>query len=234
MKSILVALFLAAASPATAPVPAVDSADLAALLSRDPNLLLLDLRPAAAYEDGHLPLAVSIPWGEEKAAAKMEALLKTDPRPIILYGADALTLSEAAGKAAGLNGGPVSIYPAGVGGWRSYEDGFLEIEWPGLWRMLTTGSPVLLDVRDAAQFGAGHIPGARHFAPEAVSEKTLTQSPWAPMLNSGNSWITYCSGELCGESRKLARLLMKAGAKTVYQFPGGYPEWVERTACLPK
>jgi rhodanese-related sulfurtransferase len=239
MYSLLLAAALAAGpqhapAPSTAAVPALDSEDLAAWMEKDPNLLVFDFRAQPAYEDGHVPFAVNLPLAggaRAKAEAKLEQMLAGAPRRVVLYGADAMTLSELAVKAAGVNAGPVAVYPGGVEGWSESDGGFLEIEWPGFYRALTLDSPVVLDVREAGEYAAGHIPGARHFnAP--VTGKSLAEKPWSELKSSPRAIITYCSGDLCGESRRLAALIKKAGAKQVFQFPGGYPEWEERSRCL--
>lgn len=232
---------LLAAGPVTAPpipavpvVPALDSLELAEWLQKDSNLLLFDFRSQAEFEDGHVPFAVNLPLSaatRQKVEARLEQMAKGAPRSVVLYGSDPITLSELAAKAAAVNSGPLAVYPGGVAGWAQSEGGYLEIEWPGLFRMLTLQSPVLLDVRDEAEFAGGHIPGARHFnAP--VAAKSLSEKPWSELRQAGRPIIAYCSGDLCGESRRLAALLRKAGAKQVFQFPGGYPEWEERVRCL--
>lgn len=236
MISLLLAAVLAAApvtQPAAAPqVSAVDTLDVAAALRTDGNLLLIDLREAEAFADGHLPVAVNYPWGEAQAARSLERLrgmFKLGPRQVILYGAEPLTLSAAAEAVAALNAGRTGVYPGGTAGWVE-AGGFLEIEWAGLWRLLTRDVPQVFDVRGAGDFAAGHVAGALRFEPELAAE------PPAAFVErvhkAGRPVVTYCGGGLCGESRKLAAALAKRGVARVYQFAGGYPEWAERTEAL--
>ncbi len=210
-------------------VPSVDSRDLAELIESRPNLLLLDLREPADYDSGHLPFAVNVPWHDDESARKRLArLVEGPPRPIVLYGRSALALIDAARFVATRNGGPVLVYPGGVDGWTKYESGYLEIEWAGLWHLLTRKHPLVLDFRAAEAWAAGHIPGALRADDEAPD------ATWKAWASSGRPIITYCTGAACGASRKAAKRLAAAGARPVYQFPGGYEEWAERTAGVAR
>ncbi len=226
------ALALTAASPG---LPAIDTPDLRNLLAKEANLVLVDVRPAAQFDLGHLPFAVNYPWVEDKRSesrSRLERLLRGEARPVVVYGADPLELSEVAKWIDEHNQGPVFIYLAGASGWSKYEGGFLEIGWNGLLTMLTRQSPVVLDVRDDAQFKTGHIPGARQVEPRKDWDAYLNEPEALGWKNSKRPIITYCTGVACGASRGLAVALSKAGFQEVYQFPGGYEEWEENAACL--
>lgn len=233
---ILAAALLAAppAAPVTAPViKSLDTLDVAERLRRDANLLLVDLRSESDFTTGHIPHAVNYPWqgeGAAKSLAKLEMMFKLGARSVVIYGADPLTLSSAAARVARLNPGLTAIYPGGVGGWAD-SGGYLEIEWPGIWGLLTHGTPQVFDVRPAEDFAAGHLPGALHYDPQLAAEPAAAFI--AALKKAGRPVVVYCGGEMCSDSRRLAARLAKAGAGVVYQFPGGYPEWVENTACLP-
>lgn len=239
MFALMFAAALAAApalttAPAQTPaITSLDTLDVGERLRRDANLLLIDLRTAAEFTTGHLPHAVNYPWAGEGAAksmTKLEAMFKLGPRSVVLYGADSLTLTAAARRVAPLNHGAAAIYPAGLDGWAA-GGGYLEIEWPGIWGLLTHATPQVFDVRSAEDFAAGHLPGALRYAPELAAEPSETFV--AGLKQAGRPVVVYCGGEFCGESRRLAQRLAALGVGRVYQFPGGYPEWVEHTACLP-
>lgn len=81
-----------------------------------------------------------------------------------------------------------------------------------------TGNPVLLDARNTLSFSVAHIPGAtslRHNSPEAQIKEAAKN----PVI------IAYCSEPTCPDSKKLAARLVKAGAKKVLLYPGGWEEW---------
>lgn len=237
MYALMLAAALAAApAPATAQTPAItslDTLDVAERLRRDANLLLIDLRSAAEFTTGHLPHAVNYPWAGEGAAksmTKLAAMFKLGPRSVVLYGADSLTLTAAARRVAPLNQGAAAIYPAGLEGWAA-GGGYLEIEWPGIWGLLTHATPQVFDVRSAEDFAAGHLPGALRYDPASAPEPP--DAFVSGLKEAGRPVVVYCGGAFCGASRRLAQRLAQLGVGRVYQFPGGYPEWVEHTACLP-
>ncbi len=227
----------AAAAATSVSVPSLDTAELNDLIKKDSNLLLLDFRSAESYEDGHLPFAINLAWESDKQAkseAKLFEMIKTRPRPIVLYGLEPMMLSKIAGQIASRSKSKLAIYPAGVDGWADYEGGYLELEWEGLWRAITTDSPTLLDVRKLEDFRKGHIPGAKYFDPKLQDAKALVGTPWLNLKKETGMVIAYCSGELCGSSRKAAEALSKSGIKDIFLYPGGYPEWVDQTACVRK
>ncbi len=225
-----------AGTPATTvTVPSVDTAELNELIKKDSNLLLLDFRDAESFEDGHLPFAINIAWESDKQAkseAKLYEMIKTRPRPIVLYGLEPMTLSKIAGQVAARSKSKIAIYPAGVEGWADYEGGYLEIEWEGLWRAMTTDSPTLLDVRKLENYRKGHIPGAKYFDPKLTDPKELAKSSWMQLKKETGMVIAYCDGELCGSSRRAAEALSRAGIKDIFLYPGGYPEWSDQTQCV--
>ena len=229
----------AAAAPAATEVsvPSVDTAEMNDLIKKDANLLLLDFRGAESFEDGHLPFAINLDWDADKqvkSEAKLFELLKTRPRPVVLYGLEPMELSKIADQIALRSKNKVSIYPAGVDGWADYEGGYLELEWEGLWRAITTDSPTILDVRKLESYRKGHIPGAKFFDPKFAEAKALQGSPWINLKKETGMVIAYCDGELCGTSRRAAEALSKQGIKDIFLYPGGYPEWSDQTQCILK
>jgi rhodanese-related sulfurtransferase len=85
-----------------------------------------------------------------------------------------------------------------------------------------TGKVVFVDSRSAADYRAGHIPGAvslplgefeRHIA--------LFQQRYA----SAQPVVTYCSGRSCQDSHILAQRFFEVGYENVSVFIDGYPGW---------
>ncbi len=81
---------------------------------------------------------------------------------------------------------------------------------------------VLVDVRPAAEYHAGHIAGAHHVAPERLTE-LLADLPAGPV-------IAYCRGEYCVFADQAVRHLQAAGREAA-RLEDGFPEW--RSAGLP-
>lgn len=78
----------------------------------------------------------------------------------------------------------------------------------------------VLDVRDAAQFDAGHIPGARNVPLEALPASFYT-------LPKDKTIVAYCSDLACGLSTQAALELAQKGFR-VQRLIGGLAEWSRR------
>lgn len=78
---------------------------------------------------------------------------------------------------------------------------------------------VVLDVRSAGQYQAGHICGALSFPHRTMSTETLST------LNRDKVYITYCDGIGCNGSTKGAWKLAAAGFR-VKELIGGLDFWL--------
>lgn len=86
-----------------------------------------------------------------------------------------------------------------------------------LLRRLRADDIVLLDVRDADEFAAGHVPGAISI-PLAELDRRLSELP------ADKSVVAYCRGSHCVLSADAARILSDQG-RAVRHFPGGFADW---------
>ena len=86
-------------------------------------------------------------------------------------------------------------------------------------------TPLVLDVRGAADFARGHIPGARHLALAQLAQQTEQLPKDWPI-------VTYCNMHHPGQSRgeRAASLLSAAGLQAM-ALAGGFPAW--EAAGLP-
>ena len=92
----------------------------------------------------------------------------------------------------------------------------------GATRLINDTHAIILDVREPAEFGAGHLPNARNI-PMAELEKRLGELPAdKPVLLCCASGVT---------SNRAAGILRKAGRKDVFNLGGGVQSW--RQAGLP-
>ena len=87
---------------------------------------------------------------------------------------------------------------------------------------LTRGSVVLLDVRPAPEFLAGHIAGARS-APLDILDDIASTLPRGQV-------VAYCRGPYCVYADDAVRLLHARGIEA-WRLDVGYPEW--QRAGLP-
>jgi len=88
---------------------------------------------------------------------------------------------------------------------------------------IKTGSAVLVDVRPAEEWAAGHIPGALS-VPLDELESRLAELP------DGTEIVAYCRGTNCVLAHDAARLLMSRGRRAS-RLVDGMLEW--RLADLP-
>jgi rhodanese-related sulfurtransferase len=102
-------------------------------------------------------------------------------------------------------------------------DGVEEVSKDELLRRAAIGEIVVLDVRPAAEYAAGHIPGAIS-VPLSQLEERLAELP------AGTEVVAYCRGPYCVFAHDAVRLLHVHG-RTARRLADGMPEW--RLAGLP-
>ncbi len=85
------------------------------------------------------------------------------------------------------------------------------------------GMVLFIDARTAADYRAGHIPGALSLPMGAFDRRIdALQSQYA----QSHPIVTYCSGRSCQDSHTLAQRLFEAGYENVSVFIDGYPGWL--------
>ncbi|MHB1571914.1 MAG: ArsR/SmtB family transcription factor, partial [Solirubrobacteraceae bacterium] len=82
---------------------------------------------------------------------------------------------------------------------------------------LERGEAVLIDVRPAEEFAAGHIHGARS-VPLDELERRLAELP------ADREVIAYCRGPFCAYAHQAVRTLRRSG-RTARRLDHGWPEW---------
>jgi rhodanese-related sulfurtransferase/DNA-binding HxlR family transcriptional regulator len=82
---------------------------------------------------------------------------------------------------------------------------------------LRKGDIVLIDVRPAEEFDAGHIEGARSIPLEEL-EGRLAELP------ADREVVAYCRGPLCAYAHEAVRRL-RAEGRPARRFQEGWPEW---------
>lgn len=90
-------------------------------------------------------------------------------------------------------------------------------------RRLDQGDVVVIDVRPAAEYAAGHIAGARSMPVDALARQ-LRHLPDSVEV------VAYCRGPYCVFADDAVRLLRRRGRRA-RRLEDGYPEW--RHAQLP-
>jgi rhodanese-related sulfurtransferase len=86
----------------------------------------------------------------------------------------------------------------------------------------------LIDVREAEEFAAGHLPGARHY-PRGFLEvradlEHYKRDPW--LADRSRKLVLYCGGG--HRSALAAQTLQRMGFEHVRSMAGGWTGWTER------
>jgi rhodanese-related sulfurtransferase len=85
-------------------------------------------------------------------------------------------------------------------------------------RRIKEKSAVVLDVRPAIEYAAGHIAGARSIPIGELAQR-LKELPKSKTI------VAYCRGPYCVFADQAAALLTKKGYK-ILRLEGGFPDWV--------
>ena len=83
--------------------------------------------------------------------------------------------------------------------------------------LVARGDVVVIDVRPAAEYAAGHIPGARSVPPDEV-EQLLRELP------EDGEVVAYCRGPYCVYADDAVRALTRSGRRA-RRLEDGFPEW---------
>jgi rhodanese-related sulfurtransferase len=83
--------------------------------------------------------------------------------------------------------------------------------------------PLVLDVRPAAEFLAGHVPTAISLPPAELADRLRR-------LPKGSDIVAYCRGPFCVYADDAVRALRQRGVRA-WRLEDGFPEW--RRAGLP-
>jgi rhodanese-related sulfurtransferase len=84
-------------------------------------------------------------------------------------------------------------------------------------KRLRRNEVVLVDVRPAEEFDAGHIDGALSIPLDELDER-LAELP------AGTEIVAYCRGAFCAYAHDAVRRL-RAGGRAARRLEGGWPEW---------
>ncbi|MDI4633385.1 rhodanese-like domain-containing protein [Pelomonas sp. V22] len=79
---------------------------------------------------------------------------------------------------------------------------------------------VLLDVRSAAAYAAGHVPGAIHLPHGKIVASKMAAWP------EDTLFVTYCAGPHCNGAARGALRLARLG-RPVKVMPGGITGWID-------
>jgi hydroxyacylglutathione hydrolase len=182
--------------------------------------LLIDARTNEQFDEAHIPGSISASAYDTGFATKVARVVPPDAELIVVAASDGYEL-EAAELLASVGLQARGFLEGGMTAWRSEERPVQRLELidtDELARRLEGDAPpVVLDVRDADEFEAGHIPGATHI-PYAELPDRLGELP------GGRSIATICSGGK--RSGLAASVLQREGFEDVVHVAhGGVGTW---------
>ncbi len=176
------------------------------------DAVVLDVRPADAFADGHLPGAVNVPVAGSSFATKTAFVLPE--RPVVIHATDE---DEAARAARSLHA--VGIFH--VAGWQpgggSERVDVVTID--ELERVLASGEIEVLDVREADERDESFIPGTDHMPYRNVRQAAENG------LVGGGRIVTICE---TGARAAVAASVLKATGVDARPVMGGISEWRAR------
>lgn len=189
--------------------------EMEALLERpNPEVLIIDARPASKYASGHLPYAVSIPLPVLEQQGNTLLPARKEVQLIFYCGGVSCGLSHKSAQIARSLGYPnVRVFTAGEPGWKKAEHYTIPSA-----AFISEGNAVLIDLRDAKAAAAGHLPGAVNI-PLAQLEQWENRFPSTKTAQL----VFYGTGE-----KDVAAAVSTArdwGYSNVTGFPGGVEEW---------
>lgn len=177
---------------------------------RDGGALLVDVRPVADYAAGHIPGSLANTLRAQFAS--WLGWLVEDLSRLLVFVTDAHTDRRELVRQC-LNIGYENL--AGEITIENWQGGGGDVARTPLVTAATSGNRAVLDVRQAAEFGAGHVPGARHVELGNLAATGLvTDRPLVVMCGHGERAATAAS------------VLEVTGHGDVAILEGGPSDWV--------
>ena len=183
---------------------------------RDEGGQVVDVRPVADYAAGHIPGSLAIPL--RGAFATWLGWLVPDPAtPLVIVAGPGQDLSEVIWQA--LKIGYENLAGTLAGGVPALEAAGSPA---AVTPLLTPGQvdpAAIIDVRQASEYAAGHLPGARNVELGVLTSQAASVG--------GRPVVT-----MCGHSERAATaasLLERAGHTAVAVLAGGPPDWSDAT-----
>jgi hydroxyacylglutathione hydrolase len=183
--------------------------------------MLVDVRTDLQFDDAHIPDAICNPAVRAGFGTKL-AWVADRERPVVLIGRDDADARHAAALAASVGITNVSGFLAGgMTSWREEKRAVRALRRIDVEGLHELGDDVqVLDVRERAEWDAGHLPGSVHTAYHDIVEVPRMLNPQRPIA------VICSSGQ---RSALAASLVARAGAREVIHVAdGGVGTWSDR------
>jgi glyoxylase-like metal-dependent hydrolase (beta-lactamase superfamily II)/rhodanese-related sulfurtransferase len=189
---------------------------------REAGHVLLDVRSAAEFGDGHVPGSVNIGLGGQ-FAMWAGSLIPLQASIVVVADTHA-QVDESVVRLARVGIENVKGYlDGGVTNWRNAGfplDAIPQVSVDQLKQKLATGEELqVVDVRRPAEYGNGHVPRALN-APLATLDRTATELPFA----KDKPTAVICAGGY--RSSAAASLLQQLGFTNLLNVSGGTGAWI--------
>lgn len=214
-------IFDATLAETKGPTPDISTTQMRRILAES-SAIVLDSRPRAEFDAGHIPGAHVIEGPAEKRIASIERLLNGNKNaPLVLYcnGPYCQASRRLADElvASGFNN--VKRYQLGMPVWRAL-GGPTVIELAGIKRIFDVDrTAVFIDARPAVEFARGSLRGARSLPIADLGPGKLKKLP-LPLDDFNRRIILF--GRDGTQARKLADLLSKRPWHNVAYYPGTF------------
>ncbi|HEY4411469.1 MAG TPA: rhodanese-like domain-containing protein [Gaiellaceae bacterium] len=176
------------------------------------DAVVLDVRPARAFGEGHRPGAVNVPVSGSSFATKAAFVLPE--RTVVIHAADEDEALRATGALHAVGIFDVAGWQPGGGDERVDAVTLDELE-----SLLAAGEIEVLDVREADERDAGFIPGTDH-----MPYRNVRQAAENGLVN-GKQVVTICE---TGARAAVAASVLKATGVDARPVAGGIADWRAR------
>ncbi|MHB8122306.1 MAG: rhodanese-like domain-containing protein [Desulfuromonadaceae bacterium] len=184
--------------------------------------VMIDSRPAGRYHQAHIPTSVSLPFdamNKLDKEGKVSPLLPQDKDTLLVFYCGGITchLSPSAAKLAVKQGYTnVKVYSGGDPDWAKAELRFASSP-----KFVKDDNILLLDLRAADKFSAGHIPRAL-----SLPVTQLNKYKEADFPEYKGALIVFYSDNQADVETALELMLDYGFTKATY-FPGGLAKWLK-------
>ena len=184
--------------------------------------VMIDSRPAGRYHQAHIPTSVSLPFdamNKLDQEGKVSPLLPQDKDTLLVFYCGGITchLSPSAAKLAVKQGYTnVKVYSGGDPDWAKAELRFASSP-----KFVKDDNILLLDLRAADKFAAGHIPRALSLPVTQLNKYKESDFP----EYKGALIVFYSDNQ--AEVETALELMMDYGFTKATYFPGGLAKWLK-------